>query len=165
MKKLLMAATIATSMLTVSVMASPTIGTINMQVLMTSAPQVQDCQTSLKKKFTPMQAKLQADASTLQADMKSLQKNGPTLSNADLTALQNKVQNEQAAFQQGQADLQQQATDAQQTCMLTFATVLKTAAAQVADKNDMTLVLPSNAVIYSAANMDITDAVLAKLKK
>ena len=165
MKKLLMAATIATGMMTASVMAGPTIGIINMQVLITSAPQVQDCQASLKKKFTPMQSKLEADASTLQADMKNFQKNGPTLSKADLTTLQNKIQTEQAAFQQGQADLQQQATDAQQACMLSFASVLKTAAAQVADKNDMTIVLPSNAVIYSATDMDITDAVLAKLKK
>jgi Skp family chaperone for outer membrane proteins len=165
MKKLLIAATVAGSVLTASVMASPTIGIINMQVLMTSAPQVQDCQVSLKKKFTPVQNKLQADATTLQADMKNLQKNGSTMSKADLSALENKVQSEQAAFQQGQANLQQQAMEAQQACMTAFAGVLKTAAAQVADKNDMSVVLPSNAVIYYDSNMDITDAVIAKLKK
>ena len=165
MKKLLIAAIVAGSLLTAGLVAAPSIGVVNIQTLMTSAPQVQACQASLKKKFTPMQAKLEAKAATLQADIKNFQKNGPTLSKSDLATLQNKIQSEQGAFEQGQSELQQQATDAQQACMASFASVLKTAAAQVADKNDMTIVLPSNAVIYYAPNMDITNSVLDVLKK
>jgi outer membrane protein len=164
MKKLLIAAAVAGSMLSASVFAANEIGTVNMQTVMTTAPQIKACQASLKKKFTPMQTKLQAQAKTLQADMKNYQKNAATMSKADLAKLQKKVQTEQAALQQGQAMLQQQAMGAQQACIKTFANTLKTAAAKVAGKKGLTVVLPSNAVIYSAANLDVTTDVLENLK-
>jgi outer membrane protein len=165
MKKLLIAAAIAGSMLTVSALAGSKIGTVNMQTVMTQASQIHNASAAMKKKYAPLQAKLKAQVAVLQANMAKLKKNGATMSKSDLAKLQKTVQAGQQAVQQGQMGLQQHAMADQQAAMKSFAQTLKAATATVASKKGMTLVMPSNAVIYSAANMDITSDVLKQLNK
>ncbi len=83
---------------------------------------------------------------------------------ADATKLQDKIQKESDDLRQAQTQFQQDLFAAQNTAMHDFMGDLNTAVSAVAKKDNISVVLPDNNVIYADSKLDITADVLKQLK-
>lgn len=165
MKRLsiMLAATIA-GLWSIGSLATTTIATVNMQQIFHTAPQVKQIDSSLKSEFAGQRSKIETMSKSLQKNIESYQKNKSVMSSSELSSLKDKINQEEIQLRKEQTKFQQAIFAAQNKKMAAFLAKVKAAVKEVADQQNISVVLPSNAVIYSKGAKDITSSVMSDIK-
>ncbi|OGT63543.1 MAG: hypothetical protein A3J38_01110 [Gammaproteobacteria bacterium RIFCSPHIGHO2_12_FULL_45_9] len=139
-------------------------GVVDMHKVFDAAPEVKQINSRLTDEFSGRRDKVVKLGQALQSDVKKLQKDQAVMSSKDATVLKNQIMKEQGEFRAAQTQFQQDLYAAQNKAMAKFMEKLQVAVKKVAEKQHLSLVLPQNAVLYSASNLDLTSAVISNLK-
>jgi outer membrane protein len=160
MKKMFIVIVSGLSLLFSASLLAAGVGVVDMEKVVTDSPQAKKIKADMEKKFGPQKKQIMDLGASLQANVKKFQKDKAVMSQKDLDALQKKMSSEQSQLQSMQGKVQQQLVEEQNKKMDEFMGDVKAAAKKVADKDDLDLVLPANAVIYSGDDSDITQKVM-----
>ncbi len=141
------------------------IGVVDYVSVFQQVPQGQAKLNELKSDLKPQVAKLRQSQKALTKQMKSLEKNAPTLSKSQRKAKESSLNKEQQAFQQKVMTLRQQEMRKEQKAAKTFEADLNKAISQVAQKGHYNMILTKQAVPYYNSTLDVTNSVVADMKK
>ena len=147
-----------------SVMADGDIGIVNMKTIFSTSPQVKSIKAELSKQFEPRKDQLEKTGKALQADIEKYQKNKDVMSKKDLATLESSITAQETAFRDAQSKFQQDVFAAQNASLAKFMDNVKTSVKTIAEKNKLNLVIPSNDVLYSNNDSDITKEVMDEMK-
>jgi outer membrane protein len=136
-----------------------TIAVVNVQQLFQASPKIADLNKQLQSKFKPRQDKLLASQKALQDELDKFKKESPTMSQKDKDAMQKKITSDQADLTKEATSFQQDLSKEQNKVMKGVLAQLNEIISSIAKKNSYSLVLDSQAVIYSADSVDITKQV------
>jgi outer membrane protein len=163
MRRVFVAASIAVAaVFSASAMASG-VGIVNMQKVFKSAPELKNIQANLGKQFAGQRAAMMKLVKALQSDQKQLQRNQSVMKKADVDKLKSKIINLQSKLQMGQAKYQQAVIAAQAKVMSDFLGKLRNSAKNVAQKDNLDMVLVNTTVLYAKESKDVTSQVLSSL--
>ncbi|OGT47907.1 MAG: hypothetical protein A3E82_06795 [Gammaproteobacteria bacterium RIFCSPHIGHO2_12_FULL_38_11] len=140
------------------------VGVVDMKTIFSSSPKVKSIKAELSKQFEPQKNKLEKMGQALQADIAKYQKNKAVMNQKDTAALEASITNQETAFRAAQTKFQQDVFNAQNKSLNDFMNSVKAAVKVVAEKNKLDLVVPSNDVLYTKNNTDITQDVLKDIK-
>jgi len=139
------------------------VGVVNMQTVFRSSPQIKKINTTLKRKFATRKASILRLGKQLQTEVKKFQKNETVMDSKSAEVLRTKISTQGSKLRKLQAQFQRDLMTAQRAEMQKFMTNVKTVVKQIAAKKKLDVVLPSNAVLYSKNNLDITSNVISAL--
>lgn len=139
-------------------------GVVNMQTIFKTAPQAKAINDALKTQFASRKEHIVAMGKQLQTEIKQYQKNQSVMDKKAAQALQQKISQQSITLRKAQAKFQSDLVAAQNQKMKQFLENVKTAVQKVAKKKDLEMVFPSNAVLYSANDLDVTSDVLSAMK-
>lgn len=148
----------------VGALAEGGIGVVDMKTIFSTSPKVKAIKADLTKQFEPQKEKLEKMSTALQADIAKYQKNKDVMNKKDLAALETSITNQESAFRDAQTKFQQDVFNAQNKSLESFMDSVKAAVKTVAEKDKLDLVIPSNDVLYTKTNKDITQDVLKDMK-
>ncbi|HZP67778.1 MAG TPA: OmpH family outer membrane protein [Rudaea sp.] len=139
------------------------VGYIDYKRLLDNAPQTIEMRAKLEREFAPRDAALKADESKLATLKQRYERDGPIMSKADGDALKREIDALDRSIKRTREDLRTElnaraATERDRIWQQLMDSVIEYARAQGYD-----LVVPSP-VIYASPRIDITDAVLDKLR-
>lgn len=149
----------ATQVYAADTVGSSQLAVVNVQQLFQSSPKIADLNKQLQAKFKPRQEKLMSSQKMLQDEMDKFKKEAPTMSPKDKDALQKKISDDQANLSKDATAFQQDLSKEQSKVMKGVLAQLNSIIASIAKKNNYSLVLDSQAVIYAADSSDITKQV------
>lgn len=135
------------------------IAVVNVQQLFQQSPKIADLNKQLQAKFKGRQDALVAQQKTLQTELAKYKKESPTMKQADKDALQKKISDDQSALAKDAAAFQQDLNKEQNAVMKGVLAKLNDIISGLSKKNGYSLVLDSQAVIFSAQGSDITKQV------
>jgi outer membrane protein len=160
-----LAAAIVTGLVAGSVLASTSVGVVNVEKVLDGSKSVQATKKKLQAEFKTKHEHLQVEQQSLETLMNNYKRNESVMSKTELKKMQKKIGAQQERlFKLGQL-YAGQAEKAQAKVMKSFMTSFKSAAAAVAKQDKLSLVIPSATVIYSADSMNITKAVITQINK
>ena len=160
MKKIVSLAAVSAAMLLSINAVALSVGTVDMEKVVTDSPQAKKIKAEMEKKFGPDRTKVLEMGKTLRADVQKYQKNQTVMNKKDLDALQKKIADEQSSLRDLQSKVQAEISEEQNKKMDEFMADVKSAAQKVAKKQGMELVLPQRSAIYVADGSDITQKVI-----
>lgn len=163
MKKFALVAAVIVAAWSVSTLAG-SVGVVDMKSIFSTSPKVKEIKAQLTKQFNPEKTKLEAMGKTLQADIAKYQKNKAVMDKKDLATLEDSITTQESAFRAAQAKFQQEVFDAQNKSLEQFMDSVKAAVKVVAEKDKLDLVIPSNDVLYTKNDTDITKEVMSNMK-
>lgn len=136
-----------------------TIAVVNVQQLFQGSPKIADLNKQLQAKFKSRQDKLLASQKGLQDELDKFKKESPTMSQKDKDAMQKKINADQADLTKEATSFQQDLSKEQNKVMKGVLAQLNDIISSIAKKSSYSLVLDSQAVIYSNDSVDITKQV------
>ncbi len=139
--------------------AQLSIAVVNVQQLFQQSPKIASLNKQLQSKFNSRRDNLVAQQKSLQAELDKYKKESATMSQKDKDALKKKVTDDQAALAKDAAAFQQDLSKEQNAIMKNVLAQLNGIISGIAKKNSYSLVLDSQAVIYSNDGADITKQV------
>jgi len=140
------------------------VGVVNMQTIFRTSPQIKKINLALQKKFATRKANIMKIGKNLQSEVKKFQKNQTVMNTKSANALRTKITTQGAKLRQLQGRFQKDLMTAQNVEMKKFMVTVKAAVKKIAAQKKLDIVLPSNAVLYSKNNLDITSNVLSDIK-
>ncbi|MCX7120927.1 MAG: OmpH family outer membrane protein [Gammaproteobacteria bacterium] len=140
------------------------VGVVDMKTIFSTSPKVKSIKAELSKQFEPQKNKLEKMGQSLQADIAKYQKNKAVMNQKDMATLEASITAQETAFRAAQTKFQQDVFNAQNKSLNDFMNSVKAAVKVVAEKQKLDLVVPSNDVLYTKTNTDITPAVLKDIK-
>ena len=164
MRKLVLGLGVVLVACSVSALAEGGVGVVDMKTIFSTSPKVKSIKAGLMKEFNPQKEKLEAMGKALQADITKYQKNKAVMDKKDLSTLEASITTQETAFRTAQAKFQQDVFNAQNKSLETFLDSVKAAVKVVAEKDKLDLVVPSNDVLYSKDDKDITKDVVDNMK-
>jgi outer membrane protein len=141
------------------------VAVIDMQQIFQSSKQVKDINDGLEKQFAAQKKDVDTLGKQLQANVDKYKKDQAVMDAKAAEALKNTIRDQEQKLQQQQTDLQRKLFDAQNKAMTQFLDKIKDIVKGMASTQDIDVVLPKNALLYSKDNLDITSKVLAALDK
>src|SRR3990167_2774003 len=163
MKKLVLVVAAVAAVVSVSVFASG-VGVVDMKSIFSTSPKVKEIKAELTKQFNPEKTKLESMGQALQSDITKYQKNKDVMNKKDLAALEASITNQETAFRAAQTKFQQDVFNAQNARLTQFMDSVKASVKTVAEKDQLDLVIPSNDVLYTKNDKDLTQEVLKNMK-
>lgn len=144
--------------------SAPRIGYVDMKRLLDQAPQVAQAHERLQQEFAARNTALEADQRHLQTLKAELAAQRATLSPAQIKQRQQQVDVLAGSVRRARAKLSDELkTRSDQALQQSWQTI-SNAAVEYARDNGYDLLLPSP-VIYASPKIDITDAILDRLRK
>ena len=137
----------------------PNIAVVNVQQLFQSSPKIAELNKKLQSQFKGRQEKLASAQKNLQEELDKYKKESPTMSPKEKDSLQKKITDDQSTLAKDYSAFQQDLSKEQNKIMKGVLSQLNQIIGDLAKKSNYTLVLDSQAVIYSADNADITKMV------
>lgn len=144
---------------------TPVIAVVNVQQIFQQSPKIADLNKKLQTEFKGRQEKLIASQKSLQEELDSFKKDSPTMSKADKDAKQKKIVDDQNNLSKDANEFQQDLSKEQNRMMKGVLSDLNRIISTIAKKNNYTLVLDSQAVVYAADSADITKDVASDFDK
>lgn len=145
--------------------ATMKIGVIDLQQIMAQSTQLKQAREQLEAQFKPKQQKIMTQQEKLKAKMEKLQRDDAVMSVSQKKSLQDEIiQDQQQLNKQGQ-NYQQSLNQAQDKAMQAFFSQVQTAVDEYAGQEHYDLILQKDGVPFVAAKLDITDKIIAKLKR
>jgi outer membrane protein len=132
------------------------IAVVNVQQVLLQSSKVAEVNTKLQDQFKPRQEKLAAQQKTLQDEMDKFNKNSSGMKAADRETMEKKLNDEKASFLKDAGAFQKDVNAEQNKAMQTILKQLSGVISDLAKKSGYSLVLDSQAVVYSADATDIT---------
>jgi outer membrane protein len=143
----------------------PKIAVVNVQQVLLQSSKVAEVNTKLQDQFKPRQEKLAATQKSLQEEMDKFNKDSATMKAADRDAQEKKLNDEKATFLKDAGAFQKEVSTEQNKAMQSILSQLSGIISTLAKKDSYTLVLDSQAVVYSADATDITKQVAKDFNK
>jgi outer membrane protein len=143
----------------------PKIAVVNMQQVLMQSSNVAAINARLQKQFKPQQEKLAAHQKAWQDEVDQYNKVSSTLSQKERITKEKKLADDKAAFLKEAAAFQKEVTQAQNKAMQGIVNKLSEIVFNLAKKNGDTLVLDSQAVLYSSNEINITKQVAQDFNK
>jgi|GEM_PF-2421863 Skp family chaperone for outer membrane proteins len=163
MKKLILSATVAAliGVASMSAMAanSGLVGVVNVQKIFMASPKVAAQKKTLMAKFATKKDQMQTAQAKLKTMLAKYKRNRTVMSKTQQQQAQTQLAGQQTKIMQMGQLFQQEAAQAQAKAMGGFIKQLQTAAASVAKKDHLSMIIPAHAVIYSSKTMDVTSDV------
>ncbi len=141
------------------------VAVVNVQQVLLQSPRVAKVNTKLQDQFKPRQEKLTAQQKSLQEELDKFNKESATMSQKDRDATDKKIADEKAMFLKDAGAFQKQVSEEQNKAMQTILAQLNKIISEMAKKNDYSLVLDSQAVVYASDATDITKLVAKDFNK
>lgn len=141
------------------------IAVVNVQQVLQQSPKIADINKKLQDQFKARQQKLLAEQKTLQDEMDKFKQESPTMNQKDKDAKQKKIADDQAGLVKQVTAFQQDLNKEQNKQMQSVLGQLNSIISDLAKKNDYSLVLDSQAVIYAKDSSDITKQVAKEFDK
>jgi outer membrane protein len=145
--------------------AQPKIAVVNVQQVLLQSSKVAEVNTKLQDQFKPRQEKLAATQKSLQDEMDKFNKDSASMKPADRDALEKKLNDEKAGFLKDAGAFQKEVNAEQNKAMQSILGQLSGIISALAKRDSYTLVLDSQAVVYSADAADITKQVAKDFNK
>lgn len=142
-----------------------TVGIVDVQKIFSQSPEVQATKAKLHKEFLAKRAQAQTAVKSLDAMMADYKKNSEVMDAGKRSEMEKTIAAKQSSIMQMESSFQEQAQAAEKKSMDEFVGQVQKAAAVVAKRDHLSLVIPNHAVIYSADSLDITPEVVAQLKQ
>lgn len=143
--------------------ASSDIGVVDMNTIFKNSPQVQKKSKQLQTQFAKQRKSIMQMDQDLQKTLAALQKNSATMSKKQLATKRAAAMKQEEAFRLAQQKFQSDVMTAQNSAMASFMVKVRAAAADLAKKDHLQIVLPKNAVLYSSSAADLTSALSKQL--
>ena len=162
MKKVILVSALAATFMMGSVYASGNnIGVVNVQRVFAHSPSVIKQKAQLKKHFSAKKAELQAAAKSLSAMMHNYKKNASVMQASAKKKLQATIMAKQSAIMSMSNRFRQGMAKAEQKAMAGFVKKTQAAAAVVAKKRHLDLIVSQSSVLYVSPSADVTKDVEA----
>jgi outer membrane protein len=129
---------------------------VNVQKVLQQSPRVVQLSKKLEAEFKPRQAKIDDGQKALQDELDNFKKEAPTMAQKDRDAMQKKIAGDRADLVKQVVAYQQDLQKEQTKIMQGVLTDLNNIVSNIAKAQSYSLVLDSQAVIYSATGNDIT---------
>jgi len=142
-----------------------TMAVVDVQKVLATAPQVEAIKTKLRNQFDPQNKEIAEMQKQLQSDVEKYSKDSAVMKDKEKKDLQDKVASEQQKLRDKEVSFQQNLVNAQNQSMQTILKQVQDTAESIAKKEKYDLVLVKGAVLYNNSELDITDKVIAALKK
>ena len=141
------------------------VAVVDMPKLLKESPQVAKIDARLKKKFTPQETKILNAQKKLKADVEKLQRDASVSKASARKKEQDRLIKEQKDFQALQVKFMQEVSAAHSDELKKLLEEINVIVIKVAKDQKLDLVLQAQSVLYVQDKVDITNAVLAKMKK
>ncbi|MES2217967.1 MAG: OmpH family outer membrane protein [Pseudomonadota bacterium] len=132
------------------------VAVVNVQQVLLQSSKVAEVNTKLQDQFKPTQEKLAARQKTLQDELDKFNRDSSSMKTADRDAQEKKLNDEKAVFLKDAGAFQKEVNAEQNKAMQSILKQLSGIISDMAKKNGYSLVLDSQAVVYSADATDIT---------
>lgn len=142
-----------------------TMAVVNVQQVFQQSPKIAELNKKLQNQFKARQDKLVAAQKKLQEELDKFKKESPTMSQKDKDVLQKKIVDDQSNLAKDATAFQQDLAKEQGKVMKSVLAQLNEIIAGLAKKNNYSVVLDSQAVIYAKDNADITKEVAKEFDK
>lgn len=143
---------------------SPRIGYVDMKRLLDQAPQVQQAHDQLQAEFASRDEALKKQENHLEALRASLKEDRASLDTSQLADRQREVDVLAGSVRRARERMQQELKNRSAQELDKSWQAISNAAVEYARKHDYDLLIPSP-VLYASPKVDITDAVLQKLRR
>ena len=153
------------ALMTATAFADTKVGVVNYMTVFKQAPQGSAALASLKNTLQPQVDKLKKEQQSLTDAAKKLEKEQPTMSKSDLKKAQDAQIAKQKSFQDAVVKLRNSEMKQEQAAAKTFEADLQSAIKSVAKAGDYDLVVSKQAAPYAASDLNLTDKVVAAMKK
>lgn len=144
---------------------APVIAVVNVQQIFQQSPKIADLNKKLQAQFKGRQEKLIAAQKSLQDELDKFKKESTTMSQKDKDDMQKKIVDDQTSLSKDANAFQQDLSKEQNKIMKGVLSQLNEIISSLAKKNNYTLVLDSQAVVYAADSADITKQVAGSFDK
>lgn len=144
---------------------APVIAVVNVQQIFQQSPKISDLNKKLQSQFKDRQEKLIAAQKSLQDELDKFKKESSTMSQKDKDQMQKKIVDDQTSLSKDANAFQQDLSKEQNKIMKGVLSQLNEIISSIAKKNNYTLVLDSQAVVYAADSADITKQVATAFDK
>ena len=135
------------------------VAVVNVQQVLLQSSKVAEVNTKLQDQFKPRQAKLAATQKTLQDALDKFNKDSSSMKAADRDSTEKKLNDQKATFLKDAGAFQKEVNAAQNSAMQGILKQLSGIISVMSKKSGYSLVLDSQAVVYSADATDITKEV------
>lgn len=149
----------------VTTTSAPVIAVVNVQQIFQQSHKIADLNKKLQTQFKVRQEKLISAQKSLQDEVDKFKKESTTMSQKDKDAMQKKIVDDQTALSKDATTFQQDLSKEQNGIMKSVLTQLNDIISSIAKKNGYTLVLDSQAVVFTAESADITKQVAGAFDK
>lgn len=143
----------------------PVIAVVNVQQIFQQSPKIADLNKKLQDDFKGRQDKLIAAQKSLQDELDKFKKESPTMSQKDKDSMQKKIVDDQTSLSSDATKFQQDLSKEQNKILKGVMSQLNDIISGIAKKNNYSLVLDAQAVVYSAESADITKQVSSEFDK
>ena len=144
--------------------AEQKIAFVNQSKLLQKAPQAESARNKLQKEIAKREKSLERLQNKIQSTTDKLQKDAAILSSAELNKLKRKITSLRRDLEREKVDYKDDMTIRQNEELIKLQNSVLKAIHTIAEKEKYDLIV-SEGVIYASKQMDITDKILAQLKK
>jgi outer membrane protein len=142
-----------------------TIGVVNVQQVFQQSPKIAELNKKLQSQFKTRQDKLVSAQKNLQDELETFKKDSPVMNQKAKDTLQKKIVDDQSVLAKDASTFQQDLAKEQSKIMKSVLSDLNGIISSIAKKNNYSMVLDSQAVIFAADNADITKQVSKEFDK
>lgn len=159
---MLASALILAASMNVAMAETPKVAIVNVQQVLQQSPRVTALSKKLEDQFKDRQTKLNDDQQALQAELDKFKKESPTMSQKDRDAMEKKITADRTDLVKRVVAYQQDLQKEQNKVMQGILADLNGVVSSIAKKDSYSLVLDSQAVVFSSDGVDITKDVASK---
>ena len=141
---------------------APKVAIVNVQQVLQQSPRVTALSKKLEDQFKDRQTKLNDDQQALQVELDKFKKESPTMSQKDRDAMEKKITADRTDLVKRVVTYQQDLQKEQNKVMQGILADLNGVVSSIAKKDSYSLVLDSQAVVFSSDGVDITKDVASK---
>lgn len=146
----------------VAATTTPKVAIVNVQQVLQQSPRVTALSKKLEDQFKARQSKLNDDQQALQTELDKFKKESPTMSQKARDAMEKKITADRTDLVKRVVAYQQDLQKEQNKVMQGILADLNGVVSNIAKKDSFSLVLDSQAVVFSADGVDITKDVASK---
>lgn len=141
------------------------VGTIDMQKVLAKSTAGQEVMQELKGFGTELQAKMNSRQDKLKKEQQELQKNAKIETQAQQKKAQDTFETHVQAYQQERQKAQQSFAQKRASLMVPLQAKLEDVVTAYAKQHGFDMIIDSQAVIYNAPGLDVTDAIVKDFNK
>lgn len=144
---------------------SPKVGYVSVEKILTEAPQVQAVNDSMVERFGGQKTELQEMEKEINELQENYKRNELVMTEDKLNELKNEIIGKIQDFKQKEAVLQQEVATVRNQELAVLQQSVRSIIEEIAKAEKFDLILTSEGVAYANKDLDISDKVLARMKK